>query len=208
MQTNKTAKRNSSDMKHPAQEQWMAYLYGELPVAEKEGMSAHLAQCAECAVNVRQWRSVMNSLDDWKLPTTAKRPSSQPMMKWGIAAALILGLGCGWGVPQLFLKKERVALRQQMRQEFQTELNRALDKQREQLLAETTRLVDEWRAGDKQETAAAIRRVSAAQRADYNSLHRELETMAVMTETSLQQTHQELITLANTTEPGTGSTTQ
>ncbi|WP_040546894.1 anti-sigma factor family protein [Pedosphaera parvula] len=195
-------------MKHPTQEQWMAYLYGESAAAEKDEMSAHLAQCADCRDKVSRWRGVMNSLDDWKLPAAAKRPLVQPMMKWGIAAALILGLGCGLGMSRLFSKTESVVLQQQMRREFQAELKSALDNQRVQLLTEATRMAEEKRAGDKQEMAAAIRRISAAQRADYNYLQREVETMAVMTETSLRQTHQELNTLANTTEPGTGSTTQ
>jgi hypothetical protein len=129
-------------------------------------------------------------------------------MKWGIAAALIFGIGCGWGLSQFIAKRGNLALQQQMRQELRTELASALDKQREQLLGEAIRMVDEKRIEDKQETVAAIRRISAAQRVDYNSLRRELETLAVMTETSLQETHQELVTLANTTEPGTGSTTQ
>jgi hypothetical protein len=208
MQSTKTAERNPGDMKHPTQEQWMTYLYGESAAAEKEGMDVHLEQCAECRTRVRQWRSVMNSLDGWKLPATTKRSFAQPVIKWGVAAALIFGLGCGWGLSQFSAKKGNLALQQQMRQEFRTELTSALEKQREQLLGEAIRLVDEKRIGDKEETVAAIRRISAAQRADYNSLRRELETLAVMTETSLQETHQELVTLANTTEPGTGSTTQ
>jgi hypothetical protein len=208
MQSTKTAERNPGDMKHPTQEQWMNYLYGESAAAEKAGMDFHLEQCSECRTKVRQWRSVMKSLDGWKMPVTTKRSFAQPAMKWGIAAALIFGLVCGWGLSQFIAKKGNLALQQQMRQEFRAELTRAMDAQRQQILGEAIRMVDEKRVEDKQETVTAIRRISAAQRADYNSLRRELETLAVMTETSLQETHQELVTLANTTEPGTGSTTQ
>jgi hypothetical protein len=189
---------NSGDMNHPAQAEWMAQLYGELSRADGARMSAHLAQCAECQAKVGQWRAAMTSLDEWKLPAVRPARSAKPMLKWAIAAALVFGVGIGLAAGYLVSANSRslATLRREMRAEFQGQL----DKQREQLMTEVTRVVDERRAQDSGVTVAALRELNAAHRADYNSLHKEMETMAVLTENGLQQAEQQIVSLASNSE--------
>jgi hypothetical protein len=82
-------------MNHPSQEDWIAYLYGETAPSAQETLRDHLAGCPECKAQFEQWRAVMTSLDGWKLPRTSHpQPAwEQPWLKWGLAAALMLGLG-------------------------------------------------------------------------------------------------------------------
>src|SRR5687767_1853861 len=87
-------------MKHPTQEQWMDYLYGESPAPQRAELAAHLQSCPACAAQVARWGGVQACLDEWKLPDTAKRPAwRMPAgVKWAMAAAfMIAALGIGFG---------------------------------------------------------------------------------------------------------------
>jgi uncharacterized membrane-anchored protein YhcB (DUF1043 family) len=189
---------NPGDMNHPSQAEWMAQLYGELSGAEDARLSAHLAQCGECQAKVSQWRAAMSSLDEWKLPAVRPARPAKAVLKWAVAAALVFGVGIGLAAGYLASENSRnlAALRREMQAEFQVQLA----KQREQLLTEVTRVVDERRAQDSGVTLAALRELSAAHRADYNSLHKEMETMAVLTENGLQQAEQQIVNLASNSE--------
>ncbi|MDB6124256.1 MAG: putative transrane anti-sigma factor [Pedosphaera sp.] len=190
-------------MKHPSQEEWMGYVYGEISSTDKANLSAHLKQCAECAGRVTQWQGTMSSLNEWKVSGPISARVIRPAVKWAIAAALVFGVGLGFGTAYLSASSGRTtaALRQEIRQELQAEFKTQLSEQRTQLLAEVSRVIDDKRAEDKQATLAALRQVTATHRADYNSLHKELETMAVMTDSSLRQAQQEIVSLVNYSQP-------
>jgi hypothetical protein len=86
-------------MNHPNKEEWMAYLYGELPRASQASLNAHLKVCAECRQNIGHWRTAMSGLGKWRLasaPVGLGLANSKPV-KWALAALLVLGLGCGVG---------------------------------------------------------------------------------------------------------------
>lgn len=54
-------------MKHPTPEEWLAYLYDDLPDApERRRAEAeeHLAACPECRQQVAQWRATLGLLDE------------------------------------------------------------------------------------------------------------------------------------------------
>ena len=194
MQTTEQTKSGSpGDMNHPSREEWMAHLYNELPREDQAKLSAHLKQCPECRARVSAWRAAKTSLDEWKLPALRPASSVQPLLKWAIAAALVLGLGLGLSAGYLLSANARdlAATRRELQAQFKTQL----DDQREQLIAEM--------AKESSVTLAAFRAVNAAHLSEVDSLHKELETMAVLTETGLQENHDQIASLAsNETQAG------
>jgi anti-sigma factor RsiW len=190
--TEQTTPGNPGDLNHPTREQWIAHLYGEDSAPDNARLAEHLNQCTECQARVRQWRATMTALNQWELPVSRPAPAYRLLPKWGIAAALVLGIGIGIGSSQLFSPNTR-----QLRAEFQAKLSR----QHDDMMAEVTRVIDERRAQDARLTLAALRDLNGANRADYDALHKELETMAVLTEDSLRQAQQQIVTLASFTKP-------
>lgn len=182
------------DMKHPAREEWMEFIYGELAPAPHAGLAAHLKECPACAQQVAQWRTTMAALDEYKFAALPPRRSRRPVLKWAIAAALMIGLGLGFGASFLLAKSS-------VRQELRAELKTQLAQERGELLAQVMKVVDEKRAEDARTTLTALDQLNSAHRADYNSLHADLETVAVTTQKSLQQAQRQIVTLANYTQP-------
>ncbi len=59
---------------HPfAQEELMAFCDGEFSAEETQAVEAHLAECNECADQVRQFRETSQSLREWNAPPVPKR---------------------------------------------------------------------------------------------------------------------------------------
>jgi len=202
MQTNNNQKlrRESGLVSHPAQEEWMAWLYGELSRGNQAKLTAHLKQCPECEARVGRWREAMGLLDEWEIaPHSLRRVASPPILKWAAAAAVILALGVGFGTGRLFSTGPRnsAALRKEIQREVSVEFKARWEDQRKQLVVEVTRAIEEKRAEDGKLILAALRQIDAAHRADYNSLRKELETVAVLTQNSLQQAQQQIINLAS-----------
>ncbi|MFC1635537.1 anti-sigma factor family protein [Planctomycetota bacterium] len=90
-------------MTHPSNEEWMAYLYGEVQSPQKAELDAHLRQCDQCKSSVTQWRTVMDELDTWQLPqerslTQKISRHARTMIRWAAAAVLLIvaGYTAGW----------------------------------------------------------------------------------------------------------------
>ena len=49
----------------------MSYLYGDCDDVERRGVEQHLAECAACAAEFDQLRSVRGALSEWKVPDRA-----------------------------------------------------------------------------------------------------------------------------------------
>src|SRR2546426_9295305 len=121
-------------MKHPTREAWMAYLYGELAPEAQADLAAHLHVCPECTQAVGAWQVTMSDLQAWRLPLSTRRLApwrvsewlAGPLLKWSIAAMLVLGFGFGVGRLSSTASAEAAKLRatlvpvirQQMQQEF------------------------------------------------------------------------------------------
>lgn len=59
---------------HPfAQEELMAFCDGELSAEETQAVETHLAECPDCADQVRQFRETSQSLREWQAPPVSKR---------------------------------------------------------------------------------------------------------------------------------------
>ncbi|HKQ37003.1 MAG TPA: zf-HC2 domain-containing protein [Verrucomicrobiae bacterium] len=157
-------------MKHPTPEQWMDYIYGELPKSQRADLAAHLKSCPSCAAQVARWGAVQSRLDDWQLPETTKRSWRIPApAKWAIAAAfMIAAVGLGFGAG-------RAANTKALRQEMQIALQQAQN--------------------DNRLLLSAMQRLDAARQAEILALRKDLETVAVNADESFKE-QQQLIQLA------------
>jgi anti-sigma factor RsiW len=186
-------------MNHPSREQWLAHLYAdEADAAETAPLREHLASCPECRDRVESWRSVLGSLDQWEiapLPAEPTRRRSNVVRIAAIAAALVALLAVGFmaGRQSSASKAEVAALRQQLGQ-----LTAGLDQRMQQVAAAES-------AKQLKPVSAAVREelhdLRTEQTANYLSLRKELETVAVFTAASFRQTESSLVQLANNSAP-------
>ena len=208
-------------MNHPTREEWMSYLYGELTAEEHSSLAAHLAVCPDCKTRVGDWRAARRNLDAWQLPARRGRVRLQlPVLRWAAAAALVIGIGFGVGrfaTPATAnAGKIRAAIepeiRQQLRQEFTQLLREELDKAASATLAASGEQTKHWvedyarafeakRAQDRQAIDAALDNMESQRFADFVSLKRDVDTVAVRTDAALRRAQQELFQLADYTQP-------
>jgi len=201
-------------MNHPTREEWMSYLYGELSAGARAELTIHLRVCAECAAKVNDWQTARSSLDAWQLSprkgvSAAKQPRFglvRPALQW--AAAVVILLSAGYGAGRLASQPVDVGqMRTEMHQEFTRMLREELDKtalatlaaaggQTEELLASQAKVFEVERAADNQAIYAALSKLEAQHDADYLSLKRDLDTVAVNTDAGLRQTARQLVALA------------
>jgi Ni,Fe-hydrogenase III component G len=126
-------------------------------------------------------------LDAWKLPRTNRRLDVvAPFLKWAAAAVIVLGLGFGFGrltARQADLEKVRAQVEPEIRREFAEMLRREIDKSAATTLTQAQRQAEE---------------VGAAY---YALLKKDLDTVAINTDVSLQQAQQELLQVADYRQP-------
>jgi len=175
-------------MKHPSEETWMEYLYGEVSVEGRRELEQHLTECAECKLRLDEWQKTRRMLDTWKNPA-ASLPKAVPRRKywWQAAAAVILlgvGIGIGWwGGRHGDLEVLRVQVQSDVRQAVKKEF-------------------EIWRA-ERQELFEALQTQQEATAEQLARLRQDLETVAVMAEAGLQSAQTRINKLVSLTKVGT-----
>ena len=211
-------------MNHPSREEWMSYLYDELNADQSANLKAHLHTCPDCKSKVNEWQTARSGLDEWRVPKRRGRVVlAQPMVKWAAAAAIVLSIGVGIGrltSAPLDVQQVRAAIEPEMRQELRREFAQLfrdqLDKsasttlaasteQTRQLLAEFARAVEAKRTEDYQAINAALDKLQSQRLADFFSLKKDVDTMAVLTESGFRRAQQQLVQLADYTQPANSS---
>jgi hypothetical protein len=195
MHAKQSTPRTAGPMNHPEPAEWMELLYGESTGSRKKELEAHLAKCAHCAEQIKDWQGGARSLDAWVLPETrSAQPWVAPAVKWAAAAALVLLLGflagrvSGGNHAELAALKNSIAqLSEQVEKSNAATLNAAND-ETVRLLAAYTRVQDARQSADKEALGLAL----ADFRTRLTRLRAELETVAVNTETGFQETHDSL----------------
>jgi hypothetical protein len=176
-------------MNHPTDEQWMSYLYDEVGADERSRLLAHLRDCVVCAEQLDRWQAATRELDAWQLRARRAKSASKRAreiflrraLPWAAAAMILLGAGFLLGrmtsasiEPNRLLAIIEPELRQQLRQEFELK-----------------------RIEDNRAIYAALEKLDSQRIADYVSLKKELDTVAVLTDAGLRNTVQQLARLAD-----------
>jgi hypothetical protein len=186
----------------------MSFLYKETAAPRRREMEQHLANCADCSGRLKTWRATSNDLNEWVIPATRRvRQPWFPVLRWATAAALFLGAGIFIG--QAFspsrsevaaLKASVVQLSQNMQRAGDSDLAASVAAARTAAHAETLRLLSQYSTlQDNQRTADQLALKDVLDGVDLRiaTLRNELETVAVNTEGSFQQTRQNLAQLAS-----------
>jgi anti-sigma factor RsiW len=194
---------------HPDAGTLMSLLYGELPAAKKRELEAHLNQCPVCAVQVHEWRESMGALDAWKI--SARHPSRRgvvPVLKWAVAAAIVLAMGIAVGRQTSRNSDEIASLKasvaelsavvQQQKQAGTTNAIDAANAESQRLFADFTRAQNAQRAEDRQALSLTLRNFDNR----IDRLRTEIETVALNTQNGFEETHQ---VLASFTPPSSQS---
>ena len=83
-------------MNHPTHEEWAEYLYGETDDEQREKLTVHLRNCAECRSLVDGWRETMYALHQWESESPPKRKRRLgwgTALRWAAAACMALAVG-------------------------------------------------------------------------------------------------------------------
>jgi len=129
-------------MNHPKPEEWAPYLFGEATPAARHKLAAHLQNCPDCAAEIAGWRQSLKKLDRWKLPRMRPRSAQgpPPLLKWGVAAALVLGAGVGlgrWSAPALDLNTLQTRIDASVKSSLAVELQPQLNADLQRALGTT-----------------------------------------------------------------------
>ncbi|MCL4180104.1 MAG: zf-HC2 domain-containing protein [Verrucomicrobia bacterium] len=200
-------------MKHPNPQEWVAYLYREVDSQTRSRLEDHLAHCESCRTQIEQWRRAQQHLDSWQLPQRAVNPPAlRPypvLVRWAAAAILMLALGFALGRSSGATSPTTVAaLREDLRGELAELLKAQVAESTTATLAaahdhtaaamrEFVELYQSDRSADHQKIASLLTRLDTARAADYLSLRKDLETVALNSDVGLRQTRQQLVRLAD-----------
>ncbi len=189
--------RKLGDMNHPTPEAWMAYLYREMPPADHAGLSEHLAACPECLEKVKTWRRTLGALDDWSLPKKkATVRLVQPIIKWGLAAMILLGMGLGLGhyaIPaEPGIKSLQKVLEPSLRAALEKGLRQSIE---EALLQDWQAAKRQWLGELQQHNQAQITQMSADLAASISADTQQLlARFALAYEQARQKDHESVLT--------------
>lgn len=212
-------------MNHPTREEWMSYLYDELTGEQHASLDAHLAVCPDCKAGVDTWRTTKVDLDGWQLSAKrAQTPLPRPFLRWAAAAVVMICVGFGIGrfTPLASADADKLraeigpSIRQQLGQEFAQTLRNELEKassanlaasnaEARQLVAEFVKAYEANRTEDNQAVYNALNKLDTQRLADYATLRKELETVAVLTDASFRRTQEQLVQLADYAQPATNT---
>jgi uncharacterized membrane-anchored protein YhcB (DUF1043 family) len=206
-------------MNHPKREEWVPYIFGEAKSEIRRELNAHLKGCPDCRQEIETWKSSLGLLDAWKLPPVPRStPSFAPVLNWAVAAAVVLVVGFGIGrlSARVDAQKVRVAIEPALRQELTQELARltreeisknasatlaASAQQTEQAIAVMAKAIEDTRQEDSRAFYAALEKVESQSFAQFVSLKKDVDTVALNTDAGLRDTAQELVQLADYKQP-------
>ena len=207
-------------MKHPTREAWVPFLFGEADPKTAKQLAEHLQSCPACAAELAGWRRSLKRLDCWRVPAAppARTAPAPVLLKWAVAAALVLGCGFGWGrwsAPSAGqLKHELGAQWQTQFQAARHVFDETLARTRQEILdtsALQTRqalgqLAETLRAEQAEDQRAARVLYDTLQRQqqfEFIGLRKDLETVATRTDEEIRRARLQFLqftSLANANE--------
>lgn len=208
---------------HPDESRWMHFLYDECDPDDVRELQRHLADCAECAARVTQWKKTLVALDGWHSenlsvpqPTAsrtgrARRSALATMLSLAVVVlAFAAGRSAGTrpGVDAARLKSELSAqLRQELVSSLRAELTDVVTAEvrrnkpdRTELLplieTESDRVVSTTLAKwarSNSGEAQKLQQVLAGILANQVALRTDLENLAIEAEAQILRTRRELL---------------
>lgn len=169
----------------------MTLLYGEADASQRASLEQHLAGCEQCRSSVAAFKGTMGELSTWKLPRKRQRQRT-PVAAWAAAAA-ILALAAVGGARLWTLEAQVRELRAEVARTAGDSSIASLREELRQVAAEN----EKARASDRDAFAGALQRAQATAAANYATLRKELETVAILTEAGFQSTQSEIAQLAS-----------
>jgi hypothetical protein len=207
-------------MNHPSNEEWGMFLFGEAPPELNRRLKTHLSECQQCADEVRAMQDTIAQLDAWKLDAPPRQmPCHEPVLKFAMAALIILGVGIGVGRLTSPAPLDGEAVKASVLADVSATLDRATAEYNGLLAAAESRMaaqtqvalqalgsellesVSDGRAQDQRAVQAVIDQLKQQRDADYVSLRRDLETVAAAADQQLQQARLKLFELAVNSAP-------
>ena len=204
-------------MNHPTNEQWMSFCYNEVGPEERARLAEHLQACPHCSAAMNAWQQTKNDLNTWRLPKVRTRVRMQPLLiKWAAAALLLFTSFC-LGRLSFTAHPTRDSL-DQMRHEItamvQQQLGNAADSiaaaSEERTKQQLASALDDLRAEQlksRRALSAALQKMEAQRAADYVSLRKDLDTLAVNADAQLRTTERHLLQVATLAKPINASAT-
>lgn len=198
-------------------EHWMAYLYGELPKAERAEAELHLESCQGCRDSLTHWRRAIKLLDqDAAIAAIVTRPkqtvSRTAALPWAIAAgfALLIGFATGrlTNPSRAELQTELAKLHQSLSHEIRQQYRNDLQQVTLSTLATAAAEHQEWastfmselnraRALDRHEWIGALDQLEKQRAAQYLALRYDVANLARQTRFGFRQTEDNLNLLAS-----------
>jgi hypothetical protein len=204
-------------MTHPSQEQLVAYLYKEVDWQDRIKLGAHIRQCRDCRNAVDKWRKTRADLDSWRVtPVTARLSRPAPVLRWAIAALVILAAGIGlgrfWAVYDL--ERVRAAVAPEIRNQLRSELAQiesrpdsrrvlpaAVADETRKLVADSVRKIEDERKSDLEAISSALSESDSRRLGEFLMLKKELDTVAQNTALGLSRTRGEISDLVTYIQP-------
>ena len=165
---------------HLTDEQRLAYLEGRASTET----AAHVKDCATCAAEIQSWRRTIQRLEDLEWPARVPRRAAtySPMLKWALAASMVLCVGFSLGrFTGPNAAEIQAAVKADLARDLETKLA-SLQKQDGKT--------------DFTPILAALTELRAQQNANYISLRKDLETLASTADARLQLTSRRIRELA------------
>lgn len=210
-------------MKHPTQQEWMAYLYAELDSKQTKTLADHLESCPTCSRDVEQWQNAMRQLDSWQVQSDPTAKQTRRWLwtgaaRWAVAAMLFVGLGIAsatWWVRTVETERLRdrltidltatlePAIRQSVTQELSGALKSAIADSYEKMRAEISeQLTNDINAVAVRTLAVSSERTNeilgelvTAISAENERIRNDVTQFALFTREEMQQTKQNIATL-------------
>jgi hypothetical protein len=167
---------------HLTDEERLAHIEGRA----SKSTAQHLDHCAECAAEIEAWRRSIQRLEhvEWPAPMPRRATAPRPLLKWALAASMVLCVGFGLG---RFTGPNAAEITADIARDLETKLALALNQKQ---TAPT----------DLKPILAALAELRQQQSANYVSLRKDLETLAATADARLQLTTRRLTELASNAE--------
>ena len=208
-------------MKCPNRDEWVPYVFGEATSDALQRLSAHLEICPECQAEIGGWQRSLQKLDRWRLPAPeARMESAQPVLRWALAAVVVLSVGFGLGrflapadSPSLRAKVE-ASVKASLLGELQSalehvqvqssnaiasaelRLTKASEAEMRRLAGGLMEAMNNARQEDRRATQAFLDTFGRQLESVLISMRTDLETVASLTEDEIRQAQTKLVQIA------------